>query len=252
MLARSVNTTWNANGFECEAIQVWRAYLDQTRSQVDSLHRLLSPDEKIRASRFCFRRDRDRYVAARGTLRRILGRYLDIEPGCLEFRYGSYGKPALVLESGGDILHFNLSHSDGVAIFALSGQAELGIDLELIRADFATLEIAERFFSLGEVAALRGLPTELRVKAFFNCWTRKEAYLKARGEGLSFPLDRFQVSLLPGEPALLLQTEDDPREAQRWVLHDLNLDGGFVGALAVEAHPVPSEVATLRERISLL
>ena len=134
-------------------------------------------------------------------------------PECLSFCYGSHGKPALVWESGGDAIRFNISHSDGVALYAVTRGREVGIDLELVRRGLEIEEIAERFFSRLEIATLRALPTPLRRYAFFLCWTRKEAYIKARGEGLSLPLDQFDVSLIPGEPATLMSTRPDSDEA---------------------------------------
>jgi 4'-phosphopantetheinyl transferase len=131
-------------------------------------------------------------------------------------------------------LSFNLTHSHQLALYAVTRRREIGVDLEYVRADFADEQIAERFFSPREVAALRTVPENLLKEAFFHCWTRKEAYVKAKGEGLSIPLDQFDVSLAPGEPALLLSTRDDPQEADRWSLQALFPGSGYVAALAVE------------------
>ena len=180
--------------------------LDQTQSQIQSFLHTLAADEQARAERFHFERDREHFIVARGVLRAILGRYLNRAPERLSFCYGAHGKPALAGEAGADAIRFNVSHSHGVALYAVTRGREVGIDLERIRFDLAVLEIAERFFSRREVATLRTLPTEAQRQAFFRCWTRKEAYIKARGEGLSLPLDQFDVSLAPGEPAALLGT----------------------------------------------
>ena len=212
-------------------VHVWRARLDQDEATLLRLARLLSADERARARKFYFRRDRDHFVAARGALRTILGRYAATPPELLCFSYNEYGKPAL---SGGGPLRFNASHSNGVALYAVTAGREVGVDLEFVRADFAGVEIAESFFSRREVSALRALPPGALTDAFFDCWTRKEAYIKARGEGLSHPLERFTVSLAPGEPAALLCTDDDPREAARWSLVRLPPGEGFRAALAVE------------------
>lgn len=212
-------------------VHVWRARLDQCEETLRRLTRLLSADERERAERFYFRRDRDHFAAARGALRTILGRYAAVAPGLLRFTYNAYGKPAL---SGGGPIRFNVSHSNGLALFAVTAGREVGVDLEHVRADFAGVEIAASFFSAREVAALRALPPPALAEAFFDCWTRKEAYIKARGEGLSHPLERFTVSLAPGEPAALLRTDDDPREAARWSLVELSPGEGFRAALAVE------------------
>jgi 4'-phosphopantetheinyl transferase len=219
--------------FQPENIQVWRAWLDQPPSQIEKLLETLSPDERDRAARFYFQKDRDHYIVGRGTLRMILGRYLNIEPEALRFNYSAYGKPSLTREFGGDFVRFNLSHSYGLALFAVSRGCDVGIDLELIKSDFATMAIAEKFFSPREVSVLLRLSPHYRTQAFFNCWTRKEAYVKARGEGLSLALDKFDVSLAPGDPAALLYAEGDPQAAKVWALKELTLDGGYVGALAV-------------------
>jgi len=221
---------------ETDVVHAWLASLSVKASTVQRLRQLLTADEICRAERFYFPKDRDHFIVARGVLRRILGRYLDTEPSRLRFCYSAYGKPALDTEFGGGALRFNVSHSHGVALYGVSRGREVGIDLERIRPDFADDRVAERFFSSREVAALRSLPQSMRRDAFFNCWTRKEAYIKARGEGLSLRLDQFDVSLAPGEPAALLDTQDDPQEACRWSLQELAPSPGYVAALAVEGH----------------
>ena len=215
-------------------VHVWRAALDEPPPQIDSFLHTLAADEQTRAERFYFQRDRERFITARGVLRAILGLYLNRAPKCLSFCYSSHGKPALAWESGGDAIRFNMSHSHGVALYAVARGREVGIDLEFIRRDLEVEQIAERFFSRRETATLRALPTDLRKYAFFLCWTRKEAYIKARGEGLSLPLDQFDVSLIPGEPAALLSAQPDSDEALRWSLQELTLASGYVAALAVE------------------
>ncbi|HEY0100012.1 MAG TPA: 4'-phosphopantetheinyl transferase superfamily protein [Pyrinomonadaceae bacterium] len=215
-------------------VHVWRAELNPDGSVLGELAEALSPDERLRASKFHFQRDRDHFVAARGRLREILSRYAGTAAGRLRFSYDKYGKPSLVGEAGGGALRFNVSHSNGVALYAVTVGHEVGVDVEFVREDFASLEIAERFFSRREVAALLALAPGQRASAFFDCWTRKEAYIKARGEGLSHPLHLFTVSLAPGQPAALLYTEDDEQEAARWSLVELFPGAGYRGALAVE------------------
>jgi len=250
-------------------VHVWRISLDLVPERIDDLQRTLAPDERERAGRFYFQRDRDRFIVAHGALRDILGRYLRVEPGQVRFCYSSHGKPACAIgmapsairmapsairmapnaigmapsaigggrdTSGGDSggLRFNLAHSHRLALCAVTRGREVGIDLEYVRADLADERIAERFFSTREVAALRAVPKGARLQAFFNCWTRKEAYVKARGEGLSMPLDQFDVSLAPGEPAALVSTPTDPQEASRWSLQDISPAPGYVAAIAVE------------------
>lgn len=217
-----------------DEVTVWCARLDQPASRVGSLRPVLAEDERARADRFHFEKDRTHFTVARATLRTILGGCLGIDPRQLQFSYSHYGKPSLATGSADDRLRFNVSHSGGMALFALSNNRELGVDIEFIRPDIEHDRIAERFFSPREVSVLLSLPEALRTEAFFNCWTRKEAYIKARGEGLSFPLDQFDVSLRPGEPAALLETLGDAGEAARWRLHAMDPREGYAAAIAVE------------------
>ena len=219
-----------------DEVHDWRATLDHIPSQVQSFLHNLATDEQARAERFYFEKDREHFIVARGVLRAILGGYVNRAPECLSFCYSAYGKPSLAGESDGDAIRFSVSHSHGVALYAVTRGREVGIDLERIRFDLAVAEIAERFFSPREVAMLRTLPTEAQRQAFFRCWTRKESYIKARGEGLSLPLDQFDVSLAPGEPAALLATQQDPSEAFRWSLQELTPAPGYVAALVVAGH----------------
>lgn len=217
-----------------DEVHVWRFSLDLETPRVQSLQRTLASDEQARANRFHFRRDRDRFIVARGLLRVVLARYLDTNPGQLRFCHNSYGKPSLVSIDGQDTLNFNVSHSQELGLYAITRNRRIGVDLEYIRTDFACEQVAERFFSSRERATLRSLAPRLKHQAFFTCWTRKEAYIKARGEGLSLPLDQFDVSLAPGGPAALLNTRGDPQEANRWSLRELKPGPGYVAALAVE------------------
>jgi 4'-phosphopantetheinyl transferase len=213
-------------------VHVWCASLNLPAWQTERLRQTLSTDEQRRASRFAFKKDRDHFVAARGILRAILGQYLDEAPDRLRFRYNPFGRPALAGDADG--LRFNVSHSHGLALFAVTRGRSIGVDVECIRPDVTYEQLARQFFSRREVAALLALPENLRREAFFNCWTRKEAYIKARGEGLSIPLQQFDVSLVPGEPAVLLSTEGD--EADRWSLRELDTGQDYAAALAVEGH----------------
>ena len=181
-------------------MHVWRAALDVPESQVRSLWDTLTADERQRAEHYVFEKDRTHFVVARGLLRVLLGRYLRQDPPHLRFTYGPHGKPALATDTGGGALRFNVSHSHGLALYAITRGREVGVDVERIRPEVAQEKIAERFFSPREVTLLRALPAPLQATAFFACWTRKEAYIKATGEGLTLPLDQFDVSLLPGEP----------------------------------------------------
>lgn len=220
---------------------VWRAALDVDDEARGQLFDTLSSDERDRAARFHFKKDRHHFVAARGRLRAILGRYLNAEPARLSFTYDYYGKPSLAGEWADATLRFNVSHSRAVALYALTEGRAVGVDVESVREEFAGLDIAERFFSRREVEALREVAPEERASAFFDCWTRKEAYIKALGEGLSHPLHLFTVSLTPGRPAALLSTDTDAAEAARWSLLELHPGEGYRAALAVRGR-----VQTLR------
>jgi 4'-phosphopantetheinyl transferase len=217
-----------------DEVHVWRVWMRQFHPRVGELLRLLTLDEMARADRFHFMEDRQRFVIARGMLRVILSRYVKVRPAELRLVYSAFGKPSLNDDECSSGLQFNLAHSHEVVLYAVTSGRRVGIDVEHIRADMAVSEIAERFFSGPEVDAFNALPTESRVEGFFNCWTRKEAYIKARGEGLSFPLDGFAVSLNPGEPAALLSVINQPQERARWSLQDLPVGSGYAAALAVE------------------
>jgi len=215
-------------------VHVWRTALDRPADAVAALAETLSGDERDRAARFHFERDRRRFTAARGGLRALLAAYLGVTPAAVAFEYGAHGKPRVAEAPAGGDLRFNVSHSAGVALYAVARGREVGVDVEGHREDFATAEIAERFFSPAERRALSALPPERRCEAFFACWSRKEAYIKARGLGLSLALDAFDVSLAPGEPAALLATRDDPAERDRWSLRALDPGPGLAGAIAAE------------------
>jgi 4'-phosphopantetheinyl transferase len=158
---------------------------------------------------------------------------MTMAPERLHFVYSHRGKPALV-SGPQQPLKFNVSHSGELALYAIAWRRELGVDIEQIRTDIEFEQIAKRFFSQNEYSTLHALPSTLKAIGFFNCWTRKEAYIKARGEGLALPLDRFDVSLAPGQAAALLHVQDDPQERQRWTLHALPVHPQYAAALAVE------------------
>jgi 4'-phosphopantetheinyl transferase len=200
------------------SVHIWPVRLEAAEEVVTALGRLLSPDEGERARRFYFDHLRRRYVIARAVLRLLLARYLETSPERIRFRYGKRGKPAV---DAGD-LQFNLSHSESMALLAVTRKCEVGIDLEELRPVPDCLDLAERLFCREEAAELRSLPATDREKAFLVCWTRKEAYVKAVGDGLSALLDAFRVTLRPGEPARFLQIGDDESPDTRWALHDVS------------------------------
>lgn len=220
----------SVNGYD---VDVWCIPLKQPPYVVGRLQRLLSRDEHRRARRFRFEKHREGFVVARGALREILGGYLTAQPEELSFVYNRWGKPSLADEPPRTPIRFNVSHSGGLCLIAVTCCVEVGIDLEMIREDVEREKVAELFFSPRERKILRELPASLKRTAFFDCWTRKEAYVKGLGAGVSVPLDRFDVSLVPGEPASLLHVEWDPEEASRWYLCELNLGFGYAATLAV-------------------
>jgi 4'-phosphopantetheinyl transferase len=196
------------------------------------LEEVLSRDELERARRFHFDRDRRRFTLARGALRMILSGYLNTDPKLIVFEYGPQGKPSLT--SSPSEIRFNVAHSEELALIAVSCERELGVDLEHVRSLASVEQIPERFFSPREAAVFRSLPGHLVEAAFFACWTRKEAYVKARGGGLSIPLDRFDVSLEPSQPAALLDVRDNPAEVARWGMVELQPASGYAGALVAQ------------------
>jgi 4'-phosphopantetheinyl transferase len=221
---------------ENNAVHIWRAYLDQPQPGLDQLRQTLAQDELQRAARFAFAHDSARFIAGRGVLRAILGQYLDLRPDLLHFEYGAAGKPALAQAFASHNLCFNLAHSHGLAIYAVARGRAIGVDVERIRADVDVEQIASTAFAPAELAELLALPAAQRLPAFFACWARKEAYVKARGDGLSLPGDQFQVLLAPGAPPKLLRTEWDHQEASDWSLYDLDAGEEYAAALAAEGH----------------
>jgi 4'-phosphopantetheinyl transferase len=213
-------------------VHVWRARLDAPWSW--TFDEALSLDDRARADRFRFESDRRKFCVARASLRLILGRYLKAKPGRLQFETGDYGKPYFADAHASQGLRFNLSHSNQLALIAITRDREVGVDVEYMRSNFVTDEVAGHFFSSAEAGELRSLPSELKTQSFYNCWTRKEAYIKARGEGLYCPLDQFDVSLSPGTPAMLLNSRIDQKEVARWSFQDLLPEPGYAATVAVE------------------
>jgi 4'-phosphopantetheinyl transferase len=208
-------------------VHSWCASLDVPAETSARLYATLTPDERTRSARFRFERDRRRFIVARGVLRDLLGRYLQTQPGQIRFVYNAFGKPDLSPEFAGR-LKFNLSHSGCLAVIAIATASDVGVDLEYIRAESDYAEIARRFLSAAEVDHLMALPSHLYAEAFFSCWTKKEAYLKACGEGLAIPLNSFSVPLTTNPPA------HAPVNLHGWSLYTLRPAPGYAGALAIE------------------
>jgi 4'-phosphopantetheinyl transferase len=210
-----------------DEIHLWYATLDVPALQLEQLRHTLTPDEQDRASRFHFERDRTRFIAGRGILRNIISKYLELPPSQVQFSYGKRGKPFLQNSS----IHFNLSHSQELAIYAIALNRKVGIDLEAIRLMPDAEAIAKTFFSQSDYLRFQSLSTEQQQLAFFNAWTRKEAYLKAVGEGLYQPPDQIEVSFLPDEPVQLLKIANNSQVAQQWSIINIIPKADYIGAL---------------------
>lgn len=217
-----------------DEVHVWRASIDIPDEQIEELINTLSPDERKRSEKYHFRRDRQNFIAARGILRNILAGYLGTEPERIVFSYGPYGKPFLSDCFSSRGLSFNLSHAKELAMFAVTLNRNVGIDIEYPRQDFQWNDIVERFFSSPEKAGLFALPEENRHRAFFTYWTRKEAFLKAKGTGLSTGIKDINVNLTHERSSCLLRSGHALREDDHWSLLDLDPGSGCLAALAVE------------------
>jgi 4'-phosphopantetheinyl transferase len=211
-------------------VHLWRIELDCAATSIAALRAMLSPDELERAARFRSRQLCDRWTTARGALRCILATYSQSEPGSLVLRAGPKGKPELVWPAEG--VSFNLSHTCGLALLAIAASGRVGVDAETVRPGVEVADLSRRFFAAAEANEILGLPTEAQLAAFFACWTRKEAFLKALGTGLAVPLDRFQVTVRADQPARLISV--DWEESDRWTLVDVS-EPGIAAALAVDA-----------------
>ncbi len=216
-----------------DEVHLWRIDLGAVAREEQRWKDILSGNERERAARFHFSRDREHFTATRALLRMILAGYIDSDPIELMFCYSQKGKPSLTPSSTGSQVEFNVSHSGTMALLVFARARALGVDVEQLRDNFDHDAIARRFFSEEEQRQLGALPPSERYDGFFRCWTRKEAYIKAQGIGLSLPLHQFDVSLKPQEENALLCTRPDPSEAARWSLQEVPAAGGYVAALCV-------------------
>jgi 4'-phosphopantetheinyl transferase len=210
-------------------IHVWALRIRPSSDLAAQFEPVLAPDEVERAARFRMDHLRQFFTIARGTLRCLLARYLSVAPARIKFDYGSRGKPALASPTG---IEFNLTHSGDLALLALTIGCPVGVDVEFVRPRTEIVDIARRFFSSEETCDIMSLPEIERERAFFSCWTRKEAYIKAIGYGLYAPLDGFRVSVRPGEPARLIHVVNEPYAPDEWCMHDLQLSPEYAAALA--------------------
>jgi len=223
----------NTPEFGMGETHTWFAFFDSLAPRLDSFLATLSDEERERARRFRFPKDRDAYVLAQGFLREILSQYVGIAACELRFELGAHGKPFLVEAQSKAHLRFNLSHAQGAVICALAHDCEVGVDLEPLREHADALELSKNYFSEREAIALAGLPASERGRAFLTCWTRKEAYIKARGEGLRMDLKSFEV-FGPDEAQPQLRVCGNPEESHRWTVRDLDVPEGYVAALVLE------------------
>jgi 4'-phosphopantetheinyl transferase len=228
-------------------VHLWRVPLDGLTEELESLSMSLSSAERARALGFLHERDRTRFLVSRGALRHVLAGYIAVAPSDIVFEYGRRGKPVL---SGrwASRLQFNVSHSNGIALYAVAG-TRVGVDAEYLRPVPDALRIANRYFAPSEAATLRAMPPDLRRTAFFRCWTRKEAFVKALGEGLAIPLGAFEVSVADQEPAMLRSIAGSTVAAARWAICDLAPAPGYAGAVAFERRD--GELTCCRFELSL-
>jgi 4'-phosphopantetheinyl transferase len=233
--ARSIPSSFQLSPNE---VHIWCASLDVSPEISARLYATLTPDERSRSARFQFERDRQRFNVAHGVLRDLLGRYLQTQPGRIRFVYNAFGKPDVSPEFGSR-LTFNLSHSAEFALIAIANTSNLGIDIEYIRALSDCADIARHFFSAAEVDSLNSLPSQLYAEAFFRCWTKKEAYLKACGEGLAIPLNSFSVPPAANRAVTPVDLDvpwKDFVPNDHWSLYTLQPAPGYAGALAIEGN----------------
>lgn len=216
-----------------DEVHIWQVDLTHAEQHAALLN-LLSNDEKARAKRFRFDQHRNRYIVARAALRKILALYLDYDPKQLQFHYAEHGKPLLIQKFHDQALQFNLSHSADLAVYAFTVQHPIGIDVEHIRTNLAIEKLAARFFSSNESKALQQLPETEKLLGFFYTWTRKEAFLKALGAGLSFPLNQFEISLDPQTHQAIQHIQDDSHPAASWFLQSFFAAPHYIAAIAME------------------
>jgi 4'-phosphopantetheinyl transferase len=219
-------------------VDLWRVALNVEPACQAALGDLLSSQETQQACRFQFERDRRRYLVAHAALRTILSRYLGCDPHAVHYQVSSYGKPSLKGHAG---LHFNLAHSHELALIAVTALGEIGVDVEHIRALDGIDQLARVCFSEQEYQQFHALPNLEGQHAFFHCWARKEAYIKALGEGLSHPLQQFSVALLPTQSARMLSIDGSSEEAAQWTLQSVDLGAEYTAAFAVRATSVTTQ-----------
>ena len=213
-------------------MHIWYLNLSDFKDKVRDFYSLLSDDEKEKASKFRFIKDRHQFVLSRGSLRILTSRYLKKPNDDIVFSYGEFGKPEYHFKSD---LKFNVSHSENMAVVGFVKHHDIGVDIENTKGDFDVLDIAQNYFSKREISALKSLPKSEHVNGFYRCWTRKESFIKAKSKGLSFPLDQFSVSLTSEQHVALLETHWDETEAKLWRLFSFSPKTNYIGAVSVKA-----------------
>jgi len=232
-MSHYINNKWNAqfSGFELveNIVHIWSVPLSIDAKTQNKYWSVLSDEEKSRANRYKFDILKTKFIACRGVLRLLMGAYLGIDANQVEISYIKNGKP-----NHHSNLEFNVSHSEDWAVIGFTLDTILGIDIECIKRNIEFEDIARRFFSLEESKLVINSPKEQLALYFYNCWTRKEAFVKALGDGLSFPLDQFEVSCVPSDPPQLLKTKWDKTEATKWSLWGFEKDQDYVGAITLK------------------
>jgi 4'-phosphopantetheinyl transferase len=216
-------------------IHIWRFYQEETNSQIETLQAILSRDELARSEKFHFEKDRKKFILTRGMLRKLLGSYLGKDPQQVRFNYSSFGKPFLAFDSENDNISFNLSHSGEIALYAITRNQKIGIDVEQIGDHTDVMAIAKKFFSPGEIGEMEKANEKNRTQLFFRYWTRKEAFVKALGKGVSLPMERLDVSLLNKISPIVKLTVENNETACLYV-QDLFPGDGYAAAIATEAN----------------
>jgi 4'-phosphopantetheinyl transferase len=237
-------------GLDDREVQLWVVRLEASDNTFARAFSWLSPDEVERADRFRFDKHRRAFVLGRAALRAFIGGYLRFPPEEASFSYGPKGKPSLSRPPAP--LFFNVSNSGELAAYAFTFDCEIGVDVEHRRRLLEIESIAQRFFAPNEVAELMSLSEAERPDGFFNCWTRKEAYIKAVGDGLSVPLDSFRVTLLPDVPARMVDLDGSTAAAERWTLHAFTPEPEYAGAIAYRDEPRPITTQPLTTADDLL
>ena len=232
IIQKGTSMTSNTLFIADNEVHIYFASVNLARPYIDDLRKNLIDEEKQKALKFVFEKDRVRYTIARGILREILGQYLSAVPNEISFSSNKYGKLSIDRKYHQSNLNFNLSHSGDMIVYGIINDRQIGIDVENIRPNDSSRNIINRFCSGHEKDEFNMLPERIKERAFFTCWTRKEAYIKALGLGLYYPLEHFSVSLTPGKRAKL--TYDKNYDVSKWSLEEFISTDQYIGAVAVE------------------